>query len=234
MVQRYLATGSLRAGPPFHPGQPGCGRERGDPPGPGRNRPLLLLQGPVAGGRPTRSSPHFIAHTLPRGLAGLVVAALFYHRHGRAGFQHARRRHRPDRRLRGPLPQRPALAEVTAPPWRGSSPWEPASTPSSFCLFLNTIPEGSRGNIFDLTTRIIAYVIGTLGGMFVVGFPYDSGPAAPPWCWRPSWAWRPGSTCPWEHWFQDHPDIFLYVLEEGEEPTRWEPMPRDARHHRLQ
>ena len=174
-------------------------------------------------GAPDEVFPHFIAHTLPRGLAGLVVAALFStamaaldsSMHGVATVLTV---DFVGRFRKKPLSQI-ALLRLARLFTLGAGIYAVL-----FCLFLNTIPEGSRGNIFDLTTRIIAYVIGTLGGMFVAAFLRfrASGTAMVLGAFLGLSA---GFYLSLGHWFQDHPDIFLYVLEEGQEPARWEPLP---------
>ncbi len=92
-----------------------------------------------------------------------------------------------------------------------------------FCLYLNTISEETRGNLYEMTVRISSYITGTLGGMFfaaflrlrcsgtkliasavlgvLVGFYLGLG-----------------------HWFLEHPRIFLYVEGAGQaQQLRWEP-----------
>ena len=222
MVQRYLATGSLRAARRSILANQAADVSVG----------ILLGLGGIAlysyykaqlPGAPDEVFPHFIAHTLPRGLAGLVVAALFStamaaldsSMHGVATVLTV---DFVGRFRKKPLSQS-ALLRLARLFTLGAGIYAVL-----FCLFLNTIPEGSRGNIFDLTTRIIAYVIGTLGGMFVAAFLRfrASGTAMVLGAFLGLSA---GFYLSLGHWFQDHPDIFLYVLEEGQEPARWEPLP---------
>ncbi len=173
-------------------------------------------------GTPDQAFPHFIAHAMPRGLAGLVVAALFSAAmssldsgmHGVAtvitvDFFRRLKKNALDAAAELRLAR---LITVLA-----------GFFAVGFCLYLNTISEETRGNLYEMTVRISSYITGTLGGMFfaaflrlrcsgtkliasavlgvLVGFYLGLG-----------------------HWFLEHPRIFLYVEGAGQaQQLRWEP-----------
>jgi len=92
-----------------------------------------------------------------------------------------------------------------------------------FCLYLNTIPEETRGNLFDLTVRISSYITGALGGMFFAAFLRFrcSGPMM---IASGFLGMAVGFYLSLATWLQTHPDIFLYVDAPGQTETmRWEP-----------
>ncbi len=91
-----------------------------------------------------------------------------------------------------------------------------------FCLYLNTIPEGSRGNFFGMTTRIIAYVIGALGGLFVAAF-LKLRTSGTMMVVSGFLGLSVGFYLSLGHWFQEHPDLFVFV-KQGKEMIRWEPL----------
>ena len=172
-------------------------------------------------GTPDEVFPHFIAHGLPRGLSGLVVAALFST--AMAAL---------DSSMHG-------IATVLTVDFVGRLRKEALSQTGQlrlariftvaagiyavvFCLYLNTIPEGSRGNFFDMTTRIIGYVIGALGGLFVAAF-FKLRTSGTSMVISGFLGLVVGFYLSLGHWFQEHPDIFLYVKQEGE-MVRWEPL----------
>ena len=108
--------------------------------------------------------PHFIGHVLPRGLAGLVVAALFSAAMSSldSGINSISSVIITDyyRRLR----------TVAGTP-RGELKLARAVTVAAglaailICFLLDSIPDDQRGNLFDLTGRISSFLVGTLGAM---------------------------------------------------------------------
>ena len=139
--------------------------------------------------------PHFITHELPRGMAGLVVAALFAAAMSSldSGMNSLSTVFTVDfyRRLR--TPSQAAEAEQRPPPDTGSgdtvaivdhaarasetSRRELALARWITCLtgclavfvaiMLSMVPEGRRGNILDVTNQINSFIIGPLGGLFL-------------------------------------------------------------------
>ena len=220
-IQRYLTTGSVR------------GARRSFISNLGADMTIALSLG-LTGmalysfylgqlpGTPDQAFPHFIAHGLPRGLAGLVVAALFSAAmssldsgmHGVAtvltvDFFRRLRKKALDAAAELKLARViTILAGVFA---------------IGFCLYLNTIPEETRGNLFDLTVRVSSYITGALGGMFFAAFlkfrcsgrmMIVSG----------FLGMAVGFYLSLATWLQTHPDIFLYVEAPGQSETmRWEP-----------
>ena len=172
-------------------------------------------------GTPDEVFPHFIAHGLPRGLSGLVVAALFST--AMAAL---------DSSMHG-------IATVLTVDFVGRLRQNPLSPTAQltlariftvaagifavlFCLYLNTIPEGSRGNFFGMTTRIIAYVIGALGGIFIAAF-LKLRTSGTMMVASGLLGLSVGFYLSLGHWFQKHPDVFVFVKQEGE-MVRWEPL----------
>ena len=111
--------------------------------------------------------PHFIRHILPRGLAGLVVAALFsaamssldsgmnsissvvitdYYRRLRSVAANPR--------------QELLLARVVTA--------AAGVLATGICLLLSQIPEDQRGNLFDVQGRVISFLVGSLGGLMLI------------------------------------------------------------------
>ena len=112
--------------------------------------------------------PHFIRHILPRGLAGLVVAALFSAAMSSldSGINSISSVVIGDyyRRLRNTASStRQELRLARAATLAASA----AATGIS--LTLHAIPEGQRGNLFDVTGRITSFLIGSLGGLMLLG-----------------------------------------------------------------
>ena len=111
--------------------------------------------------------PHFIRHILPRGLAGLVVAALFSAAMSSldSGINSISSVAIGDyyRRLREAVPtaaQELRLARVAT---------VAASVAAILISFvLHAIPEEQRGNLFDVTGRITSFLIGSLGGLMLI------------------------------------------------------------------
>jgi len=172
-------------------------------------------------GTPDEVFPHFIAHGLPRGLSGLVVAALFST--AMAAL---------DSSMHG-------IATVLTVDFVGRLRQNPLSPTAQltlariftvaagifavlFCLYLNTIPEGSRGNFFGMTTRMIAYVIGALGGIFIAAF-LKLRTSGTMMVASGLLGLSVGFYLSLGHWFQKHPDVFVFVKQEGE-MVRWEPL----------
>lgn len=173
-------------------------------------------------GTPDQVFPHFIAHGLPRGLAGLVVAALFAAAmssldsgmHGVATVltvDFFRRLRKKAMSAAGELKLARVITVCAG------------MFAVIFCLCLDRIPEETRGNLFDLTVRNSSYITGALGGLFFAAFlrirctggmmivSAVLGVAV-------------GFYMSLATWFQDHPDIFLYVKKPGAAQTlRWEP-----------
>ena len=173
-------------------------------------------------GTPDQAFPHFIAHGMPRGLAGLVVAALFSAAmssldsgmHGVATVLTV------DffRRLR-----KKALDAAAELKLARTITILAGLFAVGFCLYLNTIPEETRGNLFDLTVRISSYITGALGGMFFAAFLRFR-------CTGPMMiasgflGMAVGFYLSLATWIQTHPDIFIYVDAPGQAETmRWEP-----------
>jgi Na+/proline symporter len=173
-------------------------------------------------GTPDQAFPHFIAHGLPRGLAGLVVAALFSAAmssldsgmHGVAtvltvDFFRRLRKQALDAAAELKLARTiTILAGLFA---------------VGFCLYLNTIPEETRGNLFDLTVRISSYITGALGGMFFAAFLRFrcSGRML---ILSGFLGMAVGFYLSLATWLQTHPDIFIYADVPGQtETVRWEP-----------
>ena len=114
-------------------------------------------------GAPDEVFPHFIAHGLPLRTVWSGGRSAFFDGHGCPRLEHAWCSYGSHRRFRGPIETKKTLTDCpieTCPHLHGGGR---ESMAVLFCLYLNTIPEGSRGNFFDMTTRIIAYVIGALG-----------------------------------------------------------------------
>ena len=173
-------------------------------------------------GTPDQAFPHFIAHGMPRGLAGLVVAALFSAAmssldsgmHGVATVLTV------DffRRLR-----KKALDAAAELKLARTITILAGLFAVGFCLYLNTIPEETRGNLFDLTVRISSYITGALGGMFFAAFLRFR-------CTGPMMiasgflGMAVGFYLSLATWLQTHPDIFIYVDAPGQtETVRWQP-----------
>ncbi len=108
--------------------------------------------------------PHFIRHVLPRGLAGLVVAALFSAAMSSldSGINsvssvvitdYYRRLRRSAASPRGEM----ILARVVTV--------AAGIFAILTCFLLDWIPEEMRGNLFDVTGRISSFLVGSLGGM---------------------------------------------------------------------
>ena len=173
-------------------------------------------------GTPDQAFPHFIAHAMPRGLAGLVVAALFSAAmssldsgmHGVAtvitvDFFRRLRKQTMDAVAELRLAR---LITVAA-----------GLFAIGFCLYLNTISEETRGNLYEMTVRISSYITGTLGGMFFAAFlrlrcsgnmMIASGVLGV----------LVGFYLGLGHWFLEHPRIFLFVEGAAQtEQLRWEP-----------
>ena len=111
--------------------------------------------------------PHFIRHILPRGLAGLVVAALFsaamssldsgmnsissvvitdYYRRFRSVAANPR--------------QELLLARVVTA--------AAGVLATGICLLLYQIPDDQRGNLFDVQGRVMSFLVGSLGGLMLI------------------------------------------------------------------
>jgi hypothetical protein len=220
-IQRYLTTGSVR------------GARRSFISNLGADMTIALSLG-LTGmalysyylgqlpGTPDQAFPHFIAHGLPRGLAGLVVAALFSAAmssldsgmHGVAtvltvDFFRRLRKQALDAAAELKLARTiTILAGLFA---------------VGFCLYLNTIPEETRGNLFDLTVRISSYITGALGGMFFAAFLRFrcSGRML---ILSGFLGMAVGFYLSLATWLQTHPDIFIYADVPGQtETVRWEP-----------
>ena len=220
-IQRYLTTGSLK------------GARKSFLANIGADLSLALSLG-ITGmalysyyltqlpGTPDQAFPHFIAHAMPRGLAGLVVAALFSAAMSSldSGMHGVATVITVDffRRLR-----KQAMDSVAELRLARFITVLAGLFAVGFCLYLNTISEETRGNLYEMTVRISSYITGTLGGMFfaaflrlrcsgnmmiasavlgvLVGFYLGLG-----------------------HWFLEHPRIFLYVEGSAQtEQLRWEP-----------
>ena len=173
-------------------------------------------------GTPDQAFPHFIAHAMPRGLAGLVVVALFSAAmssldsgmHGVAtvitvDFFRRLKKNAMDAaaelRLARVITVSAGLFAV------------------GFCLYLNTISEEIRGNLYEMTIRIGSYITGTLGGMFFAAFLRlrCSGTML---ISSAVLGMLVGFYLGLGHWVLEHPRIFLHV--EGAEQAqqlRWEP-----------
>ncbi len=218
VIQRYLATGSLAAARRSLLSNQAADVCVGFLLGLG-GMALYSYYKAQLPGTPDEVFPHFIAHGLPRGLSGLVVAALFST--AMAAL---------DSSMHG-------VATVLTVDFVGRLRQNPLSPTAQlrlariftvmagvyavlFCLYLNTIPEGSRGNFFDMTTRIIAYVIGALGGIFVAAF-LKLRTSSTMMVVSGLLGLSVGFYLSLGHWFQEHPDVFVFARH-GDKMVRWE------------
>jgi len=123
--------------------------------------------------------PHFITHQLPRGLAGLVVAALFSAAMSSldSGMNSVSTVVTVDfyRRLRntGPNPRTELILAKVVTCIVGS-------LAVVLCVMLTRVDEEKRGNITDLTNQVNTFIVGGLGGLFLIAMFLRrcSGPAA--------------------------------------------------------
>ena len=108
--------------------------------------------------------PHFIRHVLPRGLAGLVVAALFSAAMSSldSGINSVSSVVITDyyQRLRKTAAS-PRVEMVLARAVTVAAGLFAILT----CFVLDSIPADQRGNLFDVTGRISSFLVGSLGGM---------------------------------------------------------------------
>ena len=111
--------------------------------------------------------PHFIRHILPRGLAGLVVAALFSAAMSSldSGMNSISSVVVTDfyRRFRSAVAtpgQELFLARVVTAAVGGLA--------TAICLLLYQIPEEQRGNLFDIQGRVTSFLVGSLGGLMLI------------------------------------------------------------------
>ena len=220
-IQRYLTTGSLK------------GARKSFWANIGADLSIALSLG-IAGmalysyyltqlpGTPDQAFPHFIAHAMPRGLAGLVVAALFSAAMSSldSGMHGVSTVITVDffRRLR-----KNALDSVSELRLARFITVLAGLFAVGFCLYLNTISEETRGNLYEMTVRISSYITGTLGGMFFAAFLRIrcSGTML---ITSAVLGVLVGFYLGLGHWFLEHPRIFVYVEGPGQtEQIRWEP-----------
>ena len=110
---------------------------------------------------------YFIRHILPRGLAGLVVAALFSAAMSSldSGMNSISSVVVTDfyRRFRSAIPtprQELFLARVVTAAVGGLA--------TAICLLLYQIPEEQRGNLFDIQGRVTSFLVGSLRGLMLI------------------------------------------------------------------
>lgn len=111
--------------------------------------------------------PHFIRHILPRGLAGLVVAALLSAAMSSldSGMNSIAAvvitdYYRRFRRAAASPRQELFLARVVTA--------ASGVLATGICLLLDLIPEDQRGNLFDVQGRVSNYLVGSLGGLMLI------------------------------------------------------------------
>lgn len=117
--------------------------------------------------KPDEVFPHFIRHGLPRGLAGLLVAALFSAAMSSldsgmnsistvltTDFYRRLRREEPDPRTELRLAQIATL--ITG------------CVAVSICVLVSWVSAEKRGNILDLASQINTFIVGSLGGLFFI------------------------------------------------------------------
>jgi SSS family solute:Na+ symporter len=114
-----------------------------------------------------RVFPHFIAHELPRGVAGLVVAALFAAAMSSLDsginsistvvtidfYQRLAKKAAHSDRLVSVARVVTVVAGLAA---------------VCICFLVDGIPEAKRGNLLDITNRISTFIVGGLGGLFLL------------------------------------------------------------------
>ena len=111
--------------------------------------------------------PHFIRHILPRGLAGLVVAALLSAAMSSldSGMNSISAVVITDyvRRFRrvATNPRRELFLARVATAAAGV-------LATGICLLLYQIPEDQRGNLFDIQGRVTHFLVGSLGGLMLI------------------------------------------------------------------
>lgn len=118
-------------------------------------------------GTPDQVFPHFIRHSVPRGLAGLIVAGLFSAAMSSldSGLNSISSVVTVDffRRLssRPPSPRQELWVARIVTTVTGVAA-------VLVCVWLLNIPEETRGNFTDLTSRISNFMAGPMGGLFLV------------------------------------------------------------------
>ena len=111
--------------------------------------------------------PYFIRSQLPRGLAVLVVAALFSAAMSSLDSGNELGGHRHQRGLRGTLALGAAGARGSAPAGPGALTVAVGLLSMLMCLALFLIPEDIRGNLLELAQRVSSFPVGGLGGLFL-------------------------------------------------------------------
>jgi len=153
--------------------------------------------------------PHFIAHALPRGVAGLVVAALFSAAMSSldSGMNSVSTVVTADfyRRLRKAAPkteQELVLARIATV--------ATGLVAITICGLLFLIPEAKRGNLLDLTNQVSSFIVGGLGGLFFIAIFLRRciGPVA---IAGTVIGMLVGFYMAQAHWFQDPPAYYLSV-----------------------
>ena len=92
-----------------------------------------------------------------------------------------------------------------------------------FCLFLHKVPEETRGNLYDMASRVSGYLAGALGGIFFIAFLKlrCSGQMVIASALLGAGV---GFYLALGYWFVEHPDVFIYVDPgSGTQQRRWEP-----------
>ncbi len=171
---------------------------------------------------PDQVFAHFIAHGLPRGLAGIVVAALFSAAmssmdsgiHGVATVitvDFVQRIRKNTLSPQGEVKLARLITVVTGVCAIG------------FCLFLHKVPEETRGNLYDMASRVSGYLAGALGGIFFIAFLKlrCSGQMVIASALLGAGV---GFYLALGYWFVEHPDVFIYVDPgSGTQQRSWEP-----------